>query len=291
MKNLLKNRKGFTLTEILLVVAIVVILSGATVIGVASWVNSAQATASKAKNDSANFEADAVLEVNKKKGYVNSEAVETTKLETGDNNGEGQQDGDKTDGDKTDGDKTDGDKTDGDKTDGDKTDGDKTDGDKTDGDKTDGDNSSSNSHIDKTFTSSTPGKCAPGSSMSTTPNVTHDVKYVWNASRNDNDLIPQNTKITTTGTISSTNGKIEQAIIVVPSGTTSVTAGDWRYTVEKIDDTHWKIWYSAGKSDEGHYQYNAPFTSMSYTINEEYTDPNLTASPSAIYISEYSTSK
>ena len=84
MKNLLKNRKGFTLAEVLLVVAIVVILSGATIIGVASWVNSAEATANKAKQNSANFEADAVLEVDKKKGYVPSAVGETTALETGD---------------------------------------------------------------------------------------------------------------------------------------------------------------------------------------------------------------
>ena len=83
MKNLLKNRKGFTLAEILLVVAIVVILSGATVIGVASWVNQSKATAQQLTAKSADFEASAVKDVNEKKGTLGTNAVETESLETG----------------------------------------------------------------------------------------------------------------------------------------------------------------------------------------------------------------
>ncbi|MBR1905245.1 MAG: prepilin-type N-terminal cleavage/methylation domain-containing protein [Clostridiales bacterium] len=83
MKNLLKNKKGFSLAEILLVVAIIVILSGATMIGIASMVNRSQAAASRAVANNANFEADAVLKVNKKKGMVNNEPFETETLNTG----------------------------------------------------------------------------------------------------------------------------------------------------------------------------------------------------------------
>lgn len=83
MKNLLKNRKGFTLAEILLVVAIIVILSGATVIGVASWVNQSQTTAHAVESKSAAFEADAVDKVLKAKGNVGSDPHETETLNTG----------------------------------------------------------------------------------------------------------------------------------------------------------------------------------------------------------------
>ena len=87
MKNLLKNKKGFTLAEILLVVAIVVVLSGATMIGIASMVNRSKAAASIAQSKSADFEADAVLEVNKKKGMLPNLPVETETLATGNNEG------------------------------------------------------------------------------------------------------------------------------------------------------------------------------------------------------------
>jgi prepilin-type N-terminal cleavage/methylation domain-containing protein len=89
MKNLLKNKKGFTLAEILLVVAIIVVLSGATMIGIASMVNRSKATASIAQSKSADFEADAVLEVNKKKGLLAEGPVETETLETGNDTGTG----------------------------------------------------------------------------------------------------------------------------------------------------------------------------------------------------------
>ena len=89
MKNLLKNRKGFTLAEILLVVAIVVILSGATVIGVASWVNQSKATADQLVAKNADFEASAVKDVNEKKGTLSTDPVETETLATGNNEGNG----------------------------------------------------------------------------------------------------------------------------------------------------------------------------------------------------------
>ena len=41
---MLKNKKGFSLAELMIVIAIIVILSGATAVGVVSWVNKAQKT-------------------------------------------------------------------------------------------------------------------------------------------------------------------------------------------------------------------------------------------------------
>ena len=83
MKNLLKNKKGFTLAEILLVIAIITILSGATVIGVASWLNSSKATAEKIAHDAADFEPAANESVKKKKGTLGSLPQETETLNTG----------------------------------------------------------------------------------------------------------------------------------------------------------------------------------------------------------------
>ena len=93
MKNLLKNRKGFTLAEILLVVAIIAILSGATVIGVASWVNSSKQTAEQLTHNAADFEPGAYASVKAKKGTLPSYVEETETLNTGETGGEGQQDG------------------------------------------------------------------------------------------------------------------------------------------------------------------------------------------------------
>ena len=93
MKNLLKNRKGFTLAEILLVVAIIAILSGATIIGVASWVNSSKQTAEQLTHNAADFEPGAYASVKAKKGTLPSYVEETETLNTGETGGEGQQEG------------------------------------------------------------------------------------------------------------------------------------------------------------------------------------------------------
>jgi prepilin-type N-terminal cleavage/methylation domain-containing protein len=147
-----------------------------------------------------------------------------------------------------------------------------------------------NPHIAATYTSTSPNTNATGSNVSKNSDVQHDINYVWNASKNANDLIPKNTKITTTGSISAGGSKIEEVYITVPSGTQRVEAGDWRYTVEKVDDTHYKIWYSAAATQgEGHYQWSPPFTNLSYKIYEEHDDPNITASE-GIIVTEYSTS-
>lgn len=78
----MKNKKGFTLAEILLVVAIIAILSGATLVGVSSLVNNSKATASKVQNDAQNFELAAASKVKGAAGNVPSNAVETETLNT-----------------------------------------------------------------------------------------------------------------------------------------------------------------------------------------------------------------
>ena len=47
-KTKMKNKKGFTLSELLMVIAIIVILSGATMIGVVSTINKTRENAAKA---------------------------------------------------------------------------------------------------------------------------------------------------------------------------------------------------------------------------------------------------
>lgn len=78
----MKNKKGFTLAEILLVVAIIAILSGATLVGVSSLVNNSKATASKVQNDAQNFELAAASKVKGAAGNVPSNPVETETLNT-----------------------------------------------------------------------------------------------------------------------------------------------------------------------------------------------------------------
>ena len=80
MKN---NKKGFTLAEMLMVVGIVVILSGATVIGVVSWINSAKNTAAKLEQENGdNFEKDARNAVESVRGTAPSHVVNQTNLDT-----------------------------------------------------------------------------------------------------------------------------------------------------------------------------------------------------------------
>ena len=56
----MKNKKGFTLAEVMIVIAIIVILSGATAIGVVSWLNNAKNTAANLEaNNGENFENEA----------------------------------------------------------------------------------------------------------------------------------------------------------------------------------------------------------------------------------------
>lgn len=57
MKKLGKSRKGFTLVEMILAIAIIVILASALVLGIGQYLNKAKAAASSGKihNDSVNY--------------------------------------------------------------------------------------------------------------------------------------------------------------------------------------------------------------------------------------------
>ena len=77
------NKKGFTLSEMLMVIAIIVILSGATAIGVVSWLNNAKNTAARLEqNNGDNFEKDARGEVESVRGTAGSHVVQQTNLNT-----------------------------------------------------------------------------------------------------------------------------------------------------------------------------------------------------------------
>lgn len=289
MKKMRNNRRGFTLVEIIIVVGIVVILSSAAFLGVAVTIDRANNAQNKLRREgAANFEHDAWIKVNS----INLGAADFYELQT--HTPEATQAPTPTPDPESEGNGNDViDDTTGDNTTGDN-----------------GDNkeekttvvedkdpvvdpvvtTSTNPHIANTYRSTNPTTNASGSSVSKNSDVQHDINYVWNAARNANDLIPKNTKITTTGSISAGGSKIEEVYITVPSGTKRVEAGDWRYTVEKIDETHYKIYYSAAKQDEGHYQWSPPFTNLNYSVYEEYSDPNISSS-SGVVVSEYSTSK
>lgn len=65
------NKKGFSLAEVMIVIAIIVILSGATAVGVVSWLNNAKnAQNNVLTNNGDNFENEARLAVESAKGEV-----------------------------------------------------------------------------------------------------------------------------------------------------------------------------------------------------------------------------
>lgn len=69
----MKNKKGFTLAEVMIVIAIIVILSGATAIGVVSWLNNAKNTAANLEaNNGENFENEARESIRKIGGTAGS---------------------------------------------------------------------------------------------------------------------------------------------------------------------------------------------------------------------------
>ena len=83
MKNIKMNKKGFTLSELLMVLAIIVILSGATAIGIVSSINKAKENAAKLEqNNGNNFESEAMEAVLTAKGTVGSDVVNQTSLDT-----------------------------------------------------------------------------------------------------------------------------------------------------------------------------------------------------------------
>lgn len=77
------NKKGFTLSELLMVIAIIVILSGATMIGVVSTINKTRENAAKLEeNNGDNFESEAMVAVESAKGTVPSHVVNQESLDT-----------------------------------------------------------------------------------------------------------------------------------------------------------------------------------------------------------------
>ncbi len=83
MKKTMYNKKGFTLAEMLLVIGIIVILSGATAIGVISWVNNAKNTAANLEaNNGDHFEQEALESVKKIAGTAGSHVINQTNLDT-----------------------------------------------------------------------------------------------------------------------------------------------------------------------------------------------------------------
>ena len=56
MRRIGKTRKGFTLVEMVLVIAIIVILTGVLVIGIGSYLNKARAAASSITNHNSSVE-------------------------------------------------------------------------------------------------------------------------------------------------------------------------------------------------------------------------------------------
>ncbi|MBE7070218.1 MAG: prepilin-type N-terminal cleavage/methylation domain-containing protein [Ruminococcaceae bacterium] len=80
----MKNKKGFTLAEVMIVVAIIVILSGATTIGIVSMLRNAQNTAANLEAENGdNFEASAREKVNKIGGTAGSMQQQTETLQGG----------------------------------------------------------------------------------------------------------------------------------------------------------------------------------------------------------------
>ena len=77
------NKKGFTLSELLMVIAIIVILSGATMIGVVSTINKTRENAAKLEeNNGDNFESEAMVAVESAKGTAPSHVVNQEKVDT-----------------------------------------------------------------------------------------------------------------------------------------------------------------------------------------------------------------
>lgn len=154
---------------------------------------------------------------------------------------------------------------------------------------------STNPHVANTYTG-TDSSNAQGSNVTGNPSVSHDYydTWYWTQERGSwSERTYTNTKIQTSGSISASGNRIEEVILSVPSGTTSISVDSWRYSVEQIDETHYRIWYDApSKNNDGdnNYIWNPPETSITYHVNEEYSDPNITKG-SGVVVSEYSTSQ
>jgi prepilin-type N-terminal cleavage/methylation domain-containing protein len=296
MKKMRINRRGFTLVEIIIVVGIVVILSSAAFLGVAVTIDRANNAQNKLRDEGgANFEHEAWIKVNS----INLGAADFYELQTHTPEGNTPTPADDTTDDNGDDGVIGDDNGVVDDTTGDKVE-DKTTvvEDKTTvvEDKDPVVTTSTNPHIANTY-KSTNNTNAQGSSVNNSnPNITHDYteKWYWTAERGSwSERTYTNTKIESSGQITASNNKIEEVIITVPSGTTEVRVDSWKYTVVKVDDTHYRIFYDApSRNNDGdnNYIWNPPETSISYRYSEYYSDPSINSS-AGVVVSEYSTSK
>lgn len=291
MKKMRNNRRGFTLVEIIIVVGIVVILSSAAFLGVAVTIDRANNAQNKLREEgAANFEHDAWIKVNS----INLGAADFYELQTHtpeatqaptptpdpESEGNGNDVIDDTTGDNSTGDNGDN----------------KEDKTTVVEDKDPVVTTSTNPHIANTY-KSTNNTNAQGSSVNNrNPNITHDYneQWYWTAERGSwSERTYTNTKIESSGQITASNNKIEEVIITVPSGTTEVRVDSWKYTVVKVDETHYRIFYDApSKNNDGdnNYIWNPPETSIDYRYSEYYSDPSINSS-AGVVVSEYSTSK
>ena len=276
------RRRGFTLVEIIVVVAIIVVLSGAAFVGVAVTVERAKNKGDAVSDHAADFEDDAwnqvrEIAVGAADFFEIYEYTPETPTPTPEDEDEEEEEEETPTTSPTPTPKPDTTATP---------------TPKPTNTPTPKPANGANPHIAATYTS-TNGTNAQGSSVSGTPKITHDYTetWYWTQERGSwSEKTYTNTRIETSGSITASS-KIEQAIITVPAGTTSVTIDNWKYSIEKIDDTHYKIWYSAAeKQGEGHYEWSPPETSVSYRVSEYYSDPNVNKS-AGVVVSEYSTSK
>ena len=247
MKNLLKNRKGFTLAEILLVVAIIVILSGATVIGVASWVNQSQTTAHAVESKSAAFEAEAVDKVLKAKGNVGSDPHETETLNTGATEGSSQQSSTESSKES-----------------------------KTDPDPVDTTKSTSASSSESSSESSSQGstewtegttKVISGSGGASTSFSTSNGTH-WDPTKDmgydqwGNHVVGANVPDTTSqGDVDFGSKNVQSFTVKVTGKVLQYTCNDWRYSISDNGDGTYTVTYTADQ-----YRYNPPISKVNLTF-------------------------
>lgn len=302
MTKIRKSRRGFTLLEIVIVVAIIVIVAGAAFLGVTVTLTRANAARNELiQHNGDNFEVDARNEIEHLKADPNFTPIQeyTPDGETDDDDEDDDDDDDEDDGE----------------------DEEENGGGPVNnqpGNKnsptptptntptptpkptnsptpTSVPTNSTNPHVANTYTG-TDSSNAQGSNVTGNHSVSHDYydTWYWTEERGSwSERTYTNTKIQTSGSISASGNKIEEVILTVPSGTTSISVDSWRYSVEQIDETHYRIWYDApSKNNDGdnNYIWNPPETSITYHVNEEYSDPNITKG-SGVVISEYSTSQ
>lgn len=307
MTKIRKSRRGFTLLEIVIVVAIIVIVAGAAFLGVTVTLTRANDARNQLKeNNGDNFEVDARNEIEHLKADPNFTPIQeyTPEGETDEDDEDDDDEDDGEDEEENGGDPVNnqsGNKNSPTPTPTNTPTPTPTDTNtntptpKPTNTPTPKPTNSTNPHVANTYTG-TDSSNAQGSNVTGNPSVSHDYydTWYWTEERGSwSERTYTNTKIQTSGSISASGNRIEEVILTVPSGTTSITVDNWKYSVEQIDDTHYRIWYDApSRNQDGdkNYIYNPPETSINYRVNEEYSDPNITQG-SGVVISEYSTSQ